>query len=121
MQIVLTINGVDFTPWLAENGLEYSSVERIRRSVITMDGTDHRSVKEKRQIDVTMYDLPDSELTLAERAIHLAFPAIVSFTDKDDTLRSNIACYVTDPKVTAQKVVGGITYWGSAKFTIEVK
>lgn len=119
MQINLEINGVDFKPWLAENGIKYSPIERIRTSVITLDGTEHRKTVIKRQLEITLYDLPDSELALVQEAIDRSLPAVVNYTEKNGENRVGVLCYVSDPEVTAQKVVAGITYWGQTTFTIE--
>lgn len=119
MQLNLDINGVDFKPWLAENGLKYSFVERARTSVITIDGVDHRKVIRKRQIDVTLYDLPDEELIQVENAIAAQSPAMVNYTDKNGTEKTGVLCYVSDPETVAKSVVAGTTYWGEITFSIE--
>ena len=119
MAFNLEINGVDFKPWLAENGVKFSAVERLRTSVITLDGIDHRKVVEKRQLDITLYDLPESEIALVQAAIDAERPALVNYTEKDGYDRTGVLCYITDPQTTAQYVRGGVTYFGATEFTIE--
>lgn len=119
MQLNLEINGVDFKPWLAENGLKYSSVERVSRSIVTIDGTDHRKSIKKRRIDVTLYDLPDSELIAAENAIAMQSPAMVNYTDKNGIEKTGVLCYISDPETVAKSVVADTTYWGETTFVIE--
>lgn len=49
----LLINGVDFTGLLAKNGLIQRDVFRQSRSIITLDGVEHRAQIQKRQLDVS--------------------------------------------------------------------
>ena len=44
MQIKLTINGVDFAPWVAEGGMSYSPIVRQSRSIVVLNGTDEVAV-----------------------------------------------------------------------------
>lgn len=121
MRVVLTINEVDFTPWIAENGLKYSPVERTKRSVITLDGTEHRKTIEKRQIDVTLLDMPDEELIQVEAALSYANPALVDYTDKNGVLYTGVQFYTTNPLAETKKVIGNTTYWENISFSMEQK
>lgn len=121
MRVVLTINDVDFTKWIAENGIRYSSIERLERSVITLDGTKHKKVIEKNKLDITMFDIPDEELAEIEDALAHVNPAMVDFTDKRGILHTGVLFYTSAPEATAQQVIGNTTYFGNVTFSIEEK
>ena len=38
MRATLIINGVDFKDWLQEDGIKYTPIERVKRSVVCMSG-----------------------------------------------------------------------------------
>lgn len=121
MRVVLIINAVDFTPWIAENGIRYSSVNRLERSVITLDGTKHKKTIEKNKLDVTMFDIPDEELAQIEDALLCANPALVDYTDKRGILYTGVPFYTTPPDAMAERVIGNTTYFGNVTFSMEEK
>lgn len=121
MRIPLTINGVDFTSWIAEDGLSFSTIERIRKSITVLSGTEYRATIEKTKIDVNLLDLPDKEFAKAINALKINYPAIVTYGDKDNRIRSSIRFYASSPTAKAKKVVGNTTYWSGISFTLEEK
>lgn len=121
MMVQLRVNGVDFTQWIAENGLTFSPVERIKRSVITMDGTDHRASINKQQLDIQFMDMPDSELGLVENALSLANPALVDYTDKSGIEHTGVPFYFTGVSAGAKRVIGKTTYWTDLSLSLEEK
>lgn len=121
MRVVLSINDVDFTPWIAENGIRYSSINRLTRSVITLDGTKHQKSVEKNKLDIAMLDIPDEELAQIEEALLCANPALVDYTDKRGVLYTGVPFYTTAPEATAERVIGSTTYFGNVTFSMEEK
>ena len=116
MQTVLTINGVDFAPWLIEDGLEYSEDYRQSRDVVTLDGNLYRSQITKITLDVELVEIRDSTLATLETA--LTSPASVQYSTRDGTTVSR-TCYVSDISYTAKTVRGGNTYYSGVSFTLE--
>lgn len=118
MQIKLTINGVNFAPWVAEGGMSYSPLVRQSRSIVVLNGTEYRTDVRKHSWTVQLVELRDN--TLATLAAALTSPATVLFTDKagNDLSRT---MYVTGPDYTAKTVRGGNTYYSGVSFTLEEK
>lgn len=112
----MTINGVDFTPYLRENGVNQYDISRIQKTVITMDGTLYRSDVKKRGIRVQLREVRDTILTDLFAA--LTSPATVGYTDLElgDVEKT---FYVSGKSVNARTVKGGNTYWSGATFTLE--
>lgn len=121
MRIPLTINGVDFTQWIAEDGIAISPIERIRKSVVVLSGTEHRTTIEKDKIDVILLDLPDDEYKKAVNAIKASYPAVVTYGNQAGQIRSSVLFYPTSPSAKAKKVVGNTTYWSGISFSLEEK
>lgn len=119
MRVKLIINGVDFKDWLAENGIKYSPIERVKRSVVCMNGKEVRYTIEKQKLDITLLDLPDNELTLAENALTLLYPAIVTYSDKNGTDHIDVPCYPSGISANVEKVIGQMTYWNNILFSLE--
>lgn len=115
MQLTLTINGVDFTPYIKEGGVTQSRVSRAARSVVTMDGTEHRTEIFKRKISVALVTVRDG--TLARLSDALVSPATVELTDPSGELIVR-RCYVSGPSVTAKTVTGGNTYYSGVSFEL---
>jgi hypothetical protein len=127
MRPTLVINGVDFKDWIEEDGIKYSTVDRVKRSVVTLGGTDYRKTIEKDKLDITLLDMPDSlivdgneiGLQAVEAALNLARPAIVNYTTKKGVSRTGIAFYQSSISPTAHKVIGDTTYFTGISFTLE--
>lgn len=116
MQAVLTINNVDFAPWVAEDGLEYSEDYRQSRDVVTLDGNLYRSQIAKTTIDVELVEIRDS--TLAKLALALTSPATVQYSTRSGSTASR-TFYVSDVSYGAKTVRGGNTYYSGVGFTLE--
>lgn len=121
MRTQLIVNGFDMGPYIKSEGLTISPIERIRKSVVVLDGTDHRTIIEKVKIDIELLDMPDNELTLVVNAIALHSPAIVTYTDKNGRTYSSVPFYATTPTVKAKRVLGNSTYWSGISFALEEK
>ena len=50
----LIINGTDFTGLLARDGLVQKDIFRQSRTIVTLDGVEHRTQIQKRQLDVSL-------------------------------------------------------------------
>lgn len=117
VQVRLNVNGVEHTPWLAENGLVRSPLLRQSRSVITLNGTEWRTEVKKHQVDASYVELRDD--TLATLAASLETnPATVIFTD-DAGVELTRTMYITGPSATAKTVRGGNTYYTGVSITLE--
>lgn len=127
MRPKLVINGVDFKDWIKEDGIKYSKVERVKRSVVTLAGTDYRKTIEKDKLDITLLDMPDScivngeeiGLQAVEAALAIAYPAIVTYKTKTGVERTGIAFYQSSINPTAHKVIGDTTYFTGISFSLE--
>ena len=121
MRAQLVINGVDFADWLAEDGIQYSSVDRLRRSVVTLDGTEHRAMINKLKMDVTLMDLPGDELAKVEAAFSYPNPnpALVNYTDKSGISHTGAPFYSSGVTAGARRVIGNTTYWSGITFSLE--
>lgn len=117
MQVKLTINGVDHSPWLAENGLVRSPLLRQSRSVVTADGTEWRTEIRKNKLDASYVELRDSTLAILVNSLQTN-PATVLFTD-DNGMDITRTMYISGPTVTAKTVRGGNTYYTGISITLE--
>ena len=121
MRYRLEINGVDFSSWIEEDGITQSPIERVKRSIVTMDGTEYRTIIEKQKLDVKLLDMPDSELEQVIAAIALHYPALVTYTSKNGQTYSSVPFYATTPTAKVKKVYGSLTYLGDISFSLEEK
>ena len=119
MKAILIINGVDFSPWLLSGGLQQTEVQRLSRSVVTLDGVSHRQEIVKRGITVSMVEMKDETWYRMMDALKTR-PATVRYIDDryGDTTR---LFYVSSPTAAAKTVRGGHTYFQGASFTLEEK
>lgn len=120
MKVSLTINGLNFGPYIAESGIQTSSILRNEKSIVTMDGVLHKTGIKKNKIQVSLLDMPDDEFhTLGT---YLATnPATVSYTDLDSAETSSGQYYISDFSYTAKKAVGTLTVVTGGSFTLEEK
>ena len=76
----LIINGADFTGLLARNGLVQKDIFRQSRTIVTLDGVEHRTQIQKRQLDVSLVK------TRLERLLELTAvitqPSAVTYIDR---------------------------------------
>lgn len=117
MEAKLIINNVDFSGWIAEDGLSYSQIVRQGRDVTVLDGTLYRSEIIKWGIDVELVELRGSTLAVLKQAF-ITSPATVQFTTPaGDTLTRSM--YISDQSETAKTVRGGNTYYSGISFALE--
>lgn len=116
MQPILTINGVDFIPYIKEDGIEYYPIYRRAIRVVTLDGKEHRASIEKQGINVELTAMKDETLTRLCAA--LASLVTVRYTDKTGTVH-NSQFYVSGPTVSGKIVRNGTVHWGKVSFTLE--
>lgn len=116
MQVRLNINGVELTPWLAEDGYVLTPLLRQSRSVITLGGTEYRTEIIKCSIEATTVELRDHTLRTIKKA--LSSPATVLFTDGEGNELTR-TMYVSGPTETAKTVRGGNTYFRGMTIQLE--
>ena len=118
MQAKLTINGVDFTPFIIEGGILQTDVERQLTQVITLDGALRRRCKRARGIRVTLRTLRDEYYIIAAKVI-AADQVNVTYTDRDTGENITGVFYVMERSAAVKRIAGGNTYWQSAGFYLE--
>lgn len=118
MQYKQIINGVDFAPYIREDGVQQNDVLRNDRRIITLDGTLHMSAITKRRLSIRLREMRDE--TMRRLFSALGSPATVEYTDfeKGDVKK---IFYVTSKSIGVRTVKGGNTYWRNASFTLEEK
>lgn len=119
MRAKLVINGVDFTPWILEEGMEQYELTRQERSVVGLDGIDYRAGVVKRGISVSLTRMKDTTWYSLLDALR-ARPAAVEYID-DAMGEMRKLFYVSAPSATTRMVRGGTTYFGGGSFTLEEK
>ena len=118
MQAKLTINGVDFTPFIVEGGIVQTDVERQLVQVVTLDGRLWRRARRVRGIRVSLRTLRDSYYMQAMSALQ-ADRVNVNYTDKDTGANVSGSFYVMERTAAVKRVAGGNTYWHNASFYLE--
>ena len=117
MEAKLIINGTDFSPWVAEDGIKYGATYRQSRDVVVLSGTLYRAQIEKYTLSVSLVELRDNTMATLKAAM-LTNPATVQFTTPSgETLTRT--CYLSDPSEGARTVKGGNTYYSGVGFTVE--
>lgn len=117
MEAKLTINGEDFAPWLKEGGLRQTEVIRKGRSIVTLDGTDHRAGIVKRHISASLVELRDETWYRLLAALQDR-PAQVGYLD-DSAGETQRLFHVSNPVASAKTVRGGHTYFSGATLELE--
>ena len=120
MRFRLTINGVDFSPYIPAGGITAKKIVRQQRSIVTMDGTLHQKSVVKNGYSVRLITLRDATLSKLSAALAAANPAAVDYVDTDGTAVSG-SFYVTGPQYSVVKVVTGTTYYGGVSFELEAR
>lgn len=116
----LTINSVDFTAFVAEEGITFGTIPRVQRSVVTLDGTELRKEIVKRSLDVELIEtITDAHLHPLVTALGTS-PATVIYTDRDGTEKTG-TFYVAGLSADAKKVIGATTFYTGVKFALEEK
>lgn len=116
----LIINGTDFTPWIAEDGIKQGVLSRVRRSIFTLDGSEIRKEVEKQSIAVNLVDsVIDTRAAVLIGALKSAQPALVTYTTKAGVTRSDVPFYVSGLSGGEKTIVGRTTVWSGISFTLE--
>lgn len=120
MQAKLTINGVDFTPFVVEDGIVQTDVERQAVRVVALGGALWLRNKEARAIRVSLRKLRDSFYHRLSEVL-MNKQVTVTYTDRDTGQDVTAAFYVLERTAGIKQVVGGNTYWHNASFYLEAK
>lgn len=115
MEFALTINNLDFHPWVAEDGIQLATVQRQGRDVVVLNGTLYSSSIDKLEISVSLVELRDNTLTLLRTA--LTNPSTVSITMDGQTISR--VFYIRDYSAGVKTVRGGNTYYSGVGFKLE--
>lgn len=116
MELAVTINEVDFTPWLAEDGVTFSPIVRQGRDVVLMNGVLSRKQVTKRGLNLQLVTLRDVTLErLREAATGLCTVTITGAVPADIPRYY----YVSGFGYTAKTVRGGNTYYSGVSFDLE--
>ena len=117
---VLIINGVDFSEYLTEDGLEWTrnDLEASGAGRTTMDGLMHRSrIAVKVKLQVTCMPLMERDV---QRLLHAIYPPMVSVT-YIDPMEGMVTrtMYTNNVPLHLKKVEkDGRTYWNGLKFPL---
>lgn len=117
MQTVLTINELDFLPFLVEDGIQYSQANRIERSVVVMDGTLYKTTKKAFSLSVTCLAVNDEALGLMLGALSVS-PASVDFVNRETRVVHNGLFYVDDISFTEHSTSETETVITEMSFTL---
>lgn len=120
MQAKLTINGVDFTPFIVEGGIVQTDVDRQNVRVVTLGGNLWLRDKQARGIRVSLRKLRDSFYHQLS-AVLMNKQVTVTYTDRDTGQDETAVFYVLEHTAGIKQVVGGNTYWNNASFYLEAK
>ena len=119
-EIVLVINGVDFTPFLTEKGLKYkrNDLEADGAGRTTMDGRIHRArIAVKITWDVSCRPIADEDI---QRVLNAIYPEFVE-VQLHDPMRGPISgvFYSNNVSVTLDRVLRNGKYmWEGLKFPL---
>lgn len=116
MQLSVTINGVDFTPWLAENGVSFSPIVRQGRDIVFLNGILSRKQVEKRGLSLQLVTLRDATLDRLREAASGLCSVVISGSGQSAVPRDY---YVSGFGYTAKTVRGGNTYYSGVSFELE--
>ena len=121
--MTLTINGTDFVPFLAQQGLEQTWKTRESRNsgLVTADGTEHVAIlSQKRQLKVSLMALTAAEAAAVSAALA---PGVCTVRYEDLADSSGIAskrmvCR-TLPAGYLSRDGDGVDWWRGVRFTLE--
>lgn len=117
MQATWTINGLDVSRLLAEDGVSYSEIYRQSRGIITLDGMLEQTQVIKRGLSLTFMTLQDRRLAELTAALK-ARPVTMIYTEKDGSAATRLF-YVTGFSGGVKVVRGGNTYWTGVQLELE--
>lgn len=118
MEVKVIINNVDFSPWIVEDGLNFSDIYRQSRDVTVLNGTLFRAQVKKLKIGISLVELRDNTLFTLEAA--LTSPATVQYSlTNGQTVTKTF--YVSGYSRGVKTVKGGNTYYSGVSFELEEK
>ena len=118
MQAILKINGIDFSHWIKEDGLQYGESYRQEREVVTLDGIMHRNRIKKMTISVELVELRDKTLQMLKGAL-LDLSEVEATNTEGVSITGSF--YITDFSTSAKTVRGGNTYYSGTSFELEAQ
>lgn len=120
MRISLLTNGHQICDYIAQDGVDISTITRNEKSITTLDGTLYMRNVEKIQLNITCLDMSDSQWkTLCSYLT--PSPITLSYTNLDNGTTITGQFYVKDKKRKAKKTIGSLTYMTGLSFTLEEK
>lgn len=120
MRYSLIINGYEFGRYIPEGGVSITHVSRNEKSVVTMDGVRHTKKIEKRNFNVSLFDMPDN-IFLYLCTFFYPNPALVQFTDFEQGIAIESLFYIDDPKHGVKRSIGDSSRIAGISFTLEEK
>lgn len=120
MRISLLTNGHQICDYIAEDGVDVSTVTRVEKSITTLDGTLHTKGVDKFQINLTCLDMSDSQWQTLCSYLSPS-PIQISYTNLDTGESLTSTFYVKDKIRKAKKTIGQLTYLTGLSFTLEEK
>lgn len=117
MKTVLTINDLDFLPFLAEDGIQYNQENRLERSVITLNGRLHKKERRAFTITVNCLAVTDTALSMMLGALSVS-PAQVSFVERETQSIWSGLCYVGGISYTESQMMDHGTVIKELTFTL---
>lgn len=119
MRFQLIVNSFDVTSYIKEGGIDISYVDRVTRSVETMDGKKHYASIQKLKISVSLLDrLYDTSYQLLASTL-TTNPASVSYTNFDTGSVYTGTFYIFDKSHKPFKSFAGVTLINDGSFTLE--
>lgn len=111
----LEINGVDFSGLVAREGIKQSEVSRQAKTIVTLNGIEHRKSITKRRLDVAMVEMRESRLI--ELTDALTQPCVVTYLD--NRMGETTKTFWVEGMTNVQKVVEGrVTYISGVSFSL---
>ena len=115
-QATLSQGSTDFSPYVAPDGVAQDYVERLGRSVITLDGKKHQKAIRKRRISVTLRDMYHEDVLALFGGV--PSPAQWTYLDADAGAQTK-TFYLSGPTVRQRIARGGRTLCGGISFELE--
>lgn len=105
--------------YMAKNGLSFSTIKRVAKTITTMDGKEHRKYVDKNSISVSLFEVDNATKAMIEYYLFRVTPAVVTFEGAYDSYNGEY--YVTGWSPKVKTVEGGIAYYDGLSFTLEEK
>ena len=116
MEAKAIYNGFDLAHWAKESGIVQSSVARVSKSIVALDGSLIKKEIRKRAVSISLVEIKDSTLRTITAAI--TPKGTFEYTDRDVGNRTALF-YAHIPAGTETTIRGGITYWNGVTVELE--